>query len=90
MACVVSMSPRASDISEHQDGWNAKVLHKCVILPGDILFVPPFYTSSKGLFYTFFEVFVLGVVAHALARSPASATRAATASQMNMATGAVR
>lgn len=55
-----------------------------------VLFVPPFYTSSKGLFYTFFEVFVLGVVAHALARSPASATRAATASQMNMATGAVR
>lgn len=25
-----------------------------------MVFVPPFYTSSKGLFYTFFEMFILG------------------------------
>lgn len=29
-----------------------------------LTFVPPFYTSTKGLFYTFFELFLVGVAAH--------------------------
>lgn len=32
-----------------------------------LFFVPPFYTSTKGLYYTFFEVFVIGLVACSLA-----------------------
>lgn len=31
-----------------------------------LFFVPPFYTSSKGLFYTFLEVFIVGMAAHLL------------------------
>lgn len=31
-----------------------------------LFFVPPFYTSSKGLFYTFFQMFIVGIVAYRL------------------------
>jgi len=34
-----------------------------------LAFVPPFYTTSKGLFYTFFQVFVVGVSAYTLVPS---------------------
>lgn len=34
-------------------------------------FVPPFYTSSKGLFYTFLELFLVGAAAHLAVRKGA-------------------
>jgi hypothetical protein len=36
-----------------------------------LAFVPPFYTSSKGLFYTFFELFLVGAAAHLAVKSGA-------------------
>lgn len=33
----------AKDIADSQEGWHDKVMLKCVLLPGDVLFVPPFW-----------------------------------------------
>jgi hypothetical protein len=53
-----------------------------------LLFVPPFWTSSKGLYYTFLEVFFIGITASLLARgkrrpSAAAATTGARPTDAN-------
>ncbi len=47
-----------------------------------LLFVPPFWTSSKGLYYTFLEVFLVGITASLLARSRSRPSAATAASGM--------